>query len=834
MRRVRLMRDSILKRRTRIDEVPVKGPNRELARLQSDKEIADSQNKAWIDNFEDSNCSANICIFCNRKFERKAVLLSHQKVCQLKKKPSSRISLSRKVDQTKTNGWNDRDYDDSSNSNSLDAPFLDESSKSTAKSEKEKSTRIEKSVKTEVEDTVDPVTINKRKRSRTVKTIVNDNANDTDDEKSLNVCWKIDESTKIKEESVSPANVPDISTANHNVDTINSSDMDDSEAPADENVSNEIAGTVKEEKKTRSTSRTTKTRPKLTSSHCKYCFKKFSNPSNLRRHITMTHSGPQKFACNLCKVDEFRARRKTDMISHMRTKHQFDGERAEAFKFVTVNDEPPPKQPPSINRRKERHTEVLQDDEEEIFIESEPFAPVNDEETNDNQQLNDTSNENSNIEMDDVSGTNEPLDDKRKSRTRSKEKLQKLERSLSFGDKKSIETLPARRPVRNRIMPVKKDFVYDLSTLLKKDYKDFQHEFPKQTLTQLTQAPQQQPIQNKSRTASPTHAAESRPCKRRNTLPDEPEQQTQPQPQTIETYETVQEDSNSSAKEETIKKPLPSQTVTSPQPKDEAITVNKTVEPNHIKGAAVAMAQKAVQANRAVFFKAPHLPAERLLAAPVAAPQRQQQFDSTSMKDWPILKRPPNMFDEFKSKISNIKVPGLKRKKRSCLLKHGGANNQKSLLLHRNNLHESKNSTNGHTDKHIKCNNDLDSISKTDASIKISAKLADKIQLRSAQNDCKNVILNTTVSKDSSSSGPLQNATAAASLLANKLDSSLETVSVSSSVTTTTSVATTVSTTPRRMTMLERLAENKTKKLNESLSRMTIGNGDNDSDENSD
>lgn len=829
MRRVRLMRDSILKRRTRIDEVPVKGPNRELARLQTDKDMASSHNKAWTDNFEDSNCSANICIFCNRKFERKAVLLSHQKVCQLKKKPSSRISLSRKVDQTKTNGWNDRDFDDSSNSNSLDAPYLEECPKSSAKSEKEKSIKVEKSVKTEVEDIVDSVTTNKRKRNRAVKVIINEDANDTDDEKSLNICWKIDESTKIKQESVSPANVPDVSTANNNADTNNSWDMDDSEAPIDECVSNETGGTVKDEKKTRSTSSTSstvpKSRPKLTSSHCKYCFKKFSNPSNLRRHITMTHSGPQKFTCNLCKVDEFRARRKTDMISHMRTKHQFDGERAEAFKFVTINDEPPPRQPPSINRRKERHTEVLQDDEEEIFIESEPFVAGTDDEPTDGQQPNDTtSNENSNIEADDASGTNEPIDDKRKSRTRAKEKLKKLERSLSFGDKKSIETLPARRPVRNRIMPVKKDFVYDLSTLLKKDYKDFQHEFPKQTLTQLTQAPQQ-PILIKSRPVSPT-PAESRPNKRRNTLPDAPEQQTQPQ--TIETDEPVKEESNLSAIEETNKKSLPPQTVTSPQPTDETIIVNQIVAPNHIKGAAVAMAQQAVKANRAVFFKAPDLPAERSITAPVAAPQR--PFDATSMKDWPILKRPPAMFDEFKSKISNIKVPGLKRKKRSCLLKRGGANNQKSLL-HRNRLHELKNSTNGHTDKHIKCNNDLDSNSKNDASVKISAKLADKIQMQCAQNDCKNVDLNTTTaSKDSTLIGPLSNA----ALLANKLDSSLETVKVSSSVTAAASVVTTVVTTPRRMTLLERLAENKTKKLNESLSRMTIGNSDNDSDENSD
>lgn len=82
MRRVRLMRDSILKRRTRIDEVQVKGPSRELARLQTDKERVDSQNKAFLDNLEDNNSSSkNVCLFCGRQFDRRAVLLSHLKVC---------------------------------------------------------------------------------------------------------------------------------------------------------------------------------------------------------------------------------------------------------------------------------------------------------------------------------------------------------------------------------------------------------------------------------------------------------------------------------------------------------------------------------------------------------------------------------------------------------------------------------------------------------------------------------------------------------------------------------------------------------------------------------
>lgn len=84
MRRVRLMRNSILKRRTRIDEVQVKGPSRELARLQTDKERVDSQNKAWLDNLEDGESSCkNVCLFCGRQFDRRAVLLSHHKVIKV-------------------------------------------------------------------------------------------------------------------------------------------------------------------------------------------------------------------------------------------------------------------------------------------------------------------------------------------------------------------------------------------------------------------------------------------------------------------------------------------------------------------------------------------------------------------------------------------------------------------------------------------------------------------------------------------------------------------------------------------------------------------------------
>ncbi|XP_031617793.1 uncharacterized protein LOC116337400 [Contarinia nasturtii] len=797
MRRVRLMRDSILKRRTRIDEVQVKGPSRELARLQTDKERVDSQNKAWLDNLEDNeNACKNVCLFCGRQFDRRAVLLSHHKVCQQKKKPNTRISLTRKVDHDRsqsTNGWNDREFDDSSNSNSLDGACIDDNILSALKEKPNKSIKIEPDV-SEITST------NRRKRNRALKAIVNDESIQSDDEKSLNICWNADSAIKIKEENVSPIddmNMSD-SASNHTGDT-------DTLVKTSKFESTVV---VKEEKRTRASANEntgkvieTKAKSKLSSSHCKYCFKKFSNPSNLRRHITMSHFGPKKFTCNLCT---FRARRKIDILSHVRSKHQFGGERSDAFKFVTINDEPMPKPPPpsGVNRRKEKHTEVLRDDDEEIFIDSEPFivddaseqllAPLGASNENSNTDLDDNSSNHIDdvVEQAETSKSNANL--KRKGRPKAKDKPKGSARSLSPAEsQKPDEILATRRPIRNRIMPVKKDFVYDLSTLLKKDYKDFQDEFPKQTISQPEQ-PQSQVTQVKSRNASPT-PIDNKPNKRRQVLPI-----------TTEPIESEHQSNTDQSKEELRKLSLQPQTQQPPpppppQPQNHEQSTNKNESDTgvSIKGAADVMAQQAVQENRAVFSKPPELPAER----PAANLQRQFEID------WPILKRPPAIFDGSKSKLSSLKVPGLKRKKRSCMLKHPSNTNYKKRSTDK--------LINGHTENRYKCNDLDDTAANT---MKISSKLANKIQLKCAQIDNDNA---KAIKSEVLSAQPVTSTNSLSPPASNK---SQPDVAI---------------TTPRRMTLLERLAkiknqESKTKNLNESLSRMTlhsIANSDNDSDE---
>lgn len=731
----------------------------------------------------------------------------HSQVCQLKKKPSTRISLTKKVGhESVTNSWNDREFDESSNSNSnsLDDISIDDSTLSGLKDKSKLAIKSEIDVvKNELEETESitatttaTTTMNRRKKNRCLKATIMEEAAQSDDDKSLNMGWTTDEMVK-NEKSVSPIN--------HTIDADSNTNTNNNISDDVEIKTEEVDGN-KEEKRTRASNvgshktHTSDSKPKLTSSHCKYCFKKFSNASNLRRHITMSHFGPKNFTCNLCT---FRGRRKSDIVGHMRTKH----ERTGAPKLAAVNEKPLSKPPSqgSFSRRKDKHTEVLQDDQEEIYIDSESFML---EETIDQFKLSsNSSQENSNID-EIVNTMSEPTTEtladesaqskqnhslKRKGRPKSNESIKKMNRSpvLSI-DQNECKSIPARRPVRNRIMPVKKDFVYDLSTLLKKDYKDFQDDtqkelLPSQTIHPEPPAPQSQqqsqPLpQPQPVSTPPSHLPIVQEIKS-NTVPSMITDNKTPKrrcilPQATDAGENepqiVQADG---AKNETRIQTPPEKT-----PNQENAPKPNATGIDCIKGAADAMAEQAVKANRAAFYKPPELPTER----PPTVPSR-----CGTMKDWPVLKSPSAIFVNYKSKFPNLKVPGLKRKKRSCLLKN-----------HKNRLHDKHNKIEANGTHANSLYDSTETEQKTQEIPKISSKLVDKIQLQ-----CTQIVIDTTKIVQSNSDA------------SNKLAHSNK------------QHATVPSASPRRMTLLERLAENKTKKLNESLSRMTIANDNNDSDD---
>lgn len=80
-RRIRLMRDNIIKKRVRADEVVVKsGANRELIKLQSHLDHLD-ENTVWENDISGDYQASNTCKNCSKKFDRRAVYTSHIASC---------------------------------------------------------------------------------------------------------------------------------------------------------------------------------------------------------------------------------------------------------------------------------------------------------------------------------------------------------------------------------------------------------------------------------------------------------------------------------------------------------------------------------------------------------------------------------------------------------------------------------------------------------------------------------------------------------------------------------------------------------------------------------
>lgn len=735
MKRVRLMRDSILKRRTRIDEIQIKGPSRELARLQTCQEKADAQNKAWLENLEniDASVSVNVCTFCGKRFDRRVVLLSHSKVCQQKYKSTEIVSTTKKaikeengsVDtesiETNIGCWPSTNLDESSNSNSIDTDtYLRQNS-----------------------------TVNKRKRNRTLKANIEGKQAETDDD-NADQKFKEEEKEKVDRPTDMELEVSD-GGSNANTTTWNIIDPE-----TKMNIC-----TIKEIKREEATPLTDpangeKGKDKETSSSkCKYCNKNFSNPSNLRRHITMLHVRQRKFGCLLCT--EYRAFRKTDVIQHIHTVHEFAGKKASIAEYISEKEDMTSNFQPAQNRRKDKHTAVLKDDEVQVILEpddtetssSVPFPDA----ISDSSNIVSTENS-TNSTLDENASSNQQNSIKRKGRPKNiarRRLSQKIERSVS------ADTNVARRPVRNRTMPVKKDFVYDLSNLLKKDaalYSFKEHHPAPEELRE-----KQHAAVTRSRNVSPSPTTDKQQHKKRrntiqgNTSVDESEKQ------------------NGSAE----------------------VSTSEDTRTASIKGAADVMATLAVNSNRAIFSKPPKLPTERTVKH-----KSVRLFDSSAIRNWPILKRP--MRAGLKAKANSLNATThnfrhvLKRKRN-----YVSASRKLATKIRHNSDGEETLKVNG-SDNTID-----DDVEKPAKIIKISTKIADKIQMKYAENigdKSKQIETEKKLSKET------DHAT-------NAVDCELP---------------------KRRMTLLERLAENKTKKLKESMPTMQtiLKQDEDDSDENSD
>lgn len=385
MRRIRLMRDAIYKRRVRIDEVQVKGPSRELARLQTDNEKRDAENKSWMDNMDRFN-NGSVCTYCGKTFERRAVLTTHLNNCPMKNKPS--------LPTRKTNENNATNKTESTRQ----TPPRNNLETKERKNIDFDSSKFEQKFSFDTNQ-ID-LTINKRKRKRIPKYVPHNVEPETDPLTDL--FWKID------------------STENLAIKTVT---LDDLTKSSEKNESN------------------TKSSKDL-SYFCKICEKKFDALSNLRRHISMFHYRRRKFGCKLC---DYRAFRKYDVINHLNSTHSISGEKEIILQYIVVREE----------QKGQKNEENI--DADVIIAENGTFG----NETNTNTQVVEKKKRRSKLLKSKI------IENEIERNLKGQQKFTRSSSNLSLSS--NDDSLQSKRPIRKRVTPVNKDFVYDLSNLLKKD-----------------------------------------------------------------------------------------------------------------------------------------------------------------------------------------------------------------------------------------------------------------------------------------------------------------------------------------------------------------------------
>ncbi|GAB0092813.1 hypothetical protein DMENIID0001_078490 [Sergentomyia squamirostris] len=477
LKRIRLMRDTIYKRRVRMDEVQVKGPSRELVRLQTDRERQEADNKAWVENVENYDASQSVCTYCGKSFERRAVLTTHLASCRQKQKSSTVTSAMVKKPEKPKKSIADTTKDiptqADDNSNSFDSCTTNASAANKEIIQSNLHNKLNVSIdgeaidsdnSTEKSDVVkESVMItppaNKRKRKRAPKAAEERERNRPESAAADEIYWSMDEGGElsVKKFAKEAENLP---------------------PPPPPPVSNSSSPNAKE-------------KPEVKLPECDICCKTFVTKSNLKRHNVMFHYFKNRFLCKLC---DFGANKKLELISHLGTKHNIMGDKHVVKEFITL--------------AKEENRGVLQDESEDREMppvipipipaptlssasKSLPTSlcpsPLTIEPTEDS-----TSNSSSVPDGGSSGGPKKrgrpPGSRKIKTSPTSEMTNQKTGRngkddvkSPKEGKEKKTpaENIP-KRPIRNRVKPVNKDFVYDLSHLLKKESEIFKGIFMEQ------------------------------------------------------------------------------------------------------------------------------------------------------------------------------------------------------------------------------------------------------------------------------------------------------------------------------------------------------------------
>lgn len=454
MRRIRVKREAIYRRRTRKDEVQSKGPNRELSRLQNGNR--EPSTKSWhSDNIEKIKVSS-ICMFCRRSFDRRAALITHTKTCAQRGKHT-----------TISNGH-------ANNDNNEDDDNVDKSEQSfiaMLKKEKEIQANVQKCIDEE-EDQMIIEENSSHANDSSAGPGLDVNKNDSDEimvvknKRKRHLVQKVDHQ---------PVTDDIIGNSTWHMDdsdpTVNGGD-----GVAEMDATSIIRPSEKKKKKKMILEKTT---------DCTMCPKKFTNISNLRRHVAMLHYRQKTFGCKLC---DYKAFRKVDIINHlMGVRHQIiSGDDPDACSGLVVNiqidsnkfnDEKIKAVAPALNKIEQNLLNQSNETERMDIVDTLNASNVTVTPIICNETISSGSNSNSPEKLTNVSDAKEnSSSEKLKKRGRRlKAKQSSSTEGRTISQNSSSESLPEcqpsqmNRPVRNRVKIMNKDFVYDLSNLLRKE-----------------------------------------------------------------------------------------------------------------------------------------------------------------------------------------------------------------------------------------------------------------------------------------------------------------------------------------------------------------------------
>ncbi|EDV43767.1 uncharacterized protein Dana_GF16354 [Drosophila ananassae] len=415
-RRIRMMRNTILKRRVQQGDVQPKGPCRELKRLKMSDDVVGYEPEPLGAGGEMRKIMS-LCMYCEKSFERRAALSTHLLNCRAKQEArlAKPLACVKKFKESKSND-SSLDAGDEDHTMSIDLPKLEVNDG-------------EPSIEN-IEDLPEPA----NSFPSGLHTV------------SLDKLQIPNESDSASDEASNSEDEPE-------------ADADaEAEAPAGPESNLDIENSKVKGKKKRNVPVEKQLRCR-----CKICHKQFNALGNLRRHISMFHYRARRFGCNLC---EYRAFRRYDIVNHLGFTHKIEGDRDKLTEqYVSTHE-------CEYSRDDVDGDIILLDKEEKASPESEAKSPTKANEAKPTMKTYErrfkrvktitepTVGEDGRISPS-AEIKEEPVNQERvEPPTQTSGKKRRKSRNQISPD--SGDHHPEKRPTRKRVKAVNKDFVYDM------------------------------------------------------------------------------------------------------------------------------------------------------------------------------------------------------------------------------------------------------------------------------------------------------------------------------------------------------------------------------------